>query len=53
MTTPMGTGSSNQQITILELSKMEALLWLRDFLEFFQKDYLQWQSEEELFIQQQ
>lgn len=32
-----------------ETSKIEALLWLRDFLCFFQDDFLQWQSEEEAY----
>jgi hypothetical protein len=42
-----GTGNqskmmSHSNMIILEPSKMEALIWLRDFLKFYQEDYLQW-----------
>ena len=43
--TPQGPPTNSksavaQQHTSIENSKMEALLWLRDFLKFFQDDFL-------------
>ena len=51
----MGAGSTGQtkphyDMVVLDSSKREALLWLREFIQHFLDDYMAWQKEEDNYL---